>query len=76
MTHAISVLSPWLKERLHWHHDTVKTIIIHTYPILYFLSYFLTSTCYIVTLMKTFHSSSGNESIITNAGVMWNRVKA
>lgn len=34
----------------------------------------LTSTCDIVTVAKTFHSR-GNESITTNAGIMWNCVK-
>lgn len=35
----------------------------------------LTSTCDIVIVIKTFHSSRGNESIITNAGIIWNCVK-
>ncbi len=36
----------------------------------------LTSTCNVVTVAKVFHSSSGNESHITNAGIMWNCVMA
>lgn len=35
----------------------------------------LTYTSDIVTVVKSFHSSVGNESIMTNAGIIWSRVK-
>lgn len=66
---SLEVTAPQLEEKhcIHIHHR------ISFY--LKMLIGSLTYTSDIVTAVKPFHSSVGNESIMTNAGIIWNRVK-
>lgn len=66
---SLEVTAPQLEEK----HCIHKHNWISFY--LKFLIGSLTYTRDIVTVVKPFHSSVGNESIMTNAGIIWSRVK-